>query len=180
MFYTGKGDDGTSNTLNSAGRGRKDDPIFQALGTLDELNALIGLCFAKVHSTGGDDNTVPVSVILRQLQEDLFIAQAELAGAQKRLMHRHLEYLEETIAEISKHIENPHAFVIAGANELSAYLDLARTVSRRAERSVLAAEGTTALSSDTKAYLNRLSSVLYVLARYAAARAGNKEQNPSY
>lgn len=176
MYYTGKGDDGTSSILGG-GRSAKDEPIFEALGTLDELNSLLGVCFAKVH--GAVTGPIAIADILRRLQEDLFIVQAELAGSDKRLLHTHVEFQERTIAEVSLHIENPHAFVIAGSSELSAYLDLARSVSRRAERAVLRAVSGT-VSAGTKTYLNRLSSVLYVLARYAAAQANAKEQNPSY
>lgn len=79
--------------------------------------------------------------------------------------------------EYENHIDNPHAFIISGATEFSALLDYARAVSRRAERAVVRAGSVQPL---THAYLNRLSSALYALARYASTRDGAKELSPSY
>lgn len=179
MFYTGKGDDGKSGILGTDARCNKDEPIFHALGTVDELNSLLGVCYAKVVKEVQNDG-ISLPEILRSVQEDLFIVQAELAGAKKSLKQKHVTHVEEVIAELTAHIENPKAFVMSGSSEISAYIDFARSVSRRVERSVLAAESERAVSKDTKAYLNRLSSLLYVLARYVAVKADVKEQNPKY
>jgi cob(I)alamin adenosyltransferase len=179
MFYTRKGDSGTSGLFGDDTRYHKGDPIFQALGTVDELNSLLGVCYAKAERLVVCDG-ISVSSILRQLQEDLFIIQAELAGSGKSLTPAHVLHIEANMAEIEIHIENPKAFVISGSDETSAFLDYARTVARRAEREVLAVPEPNTVSLDTKIYLNRLSSVLYVLARYVATKANGKEQNPSY
>lgn len=177
MFYTGKGDNGTSGLFGTKERFSKTSPIYEALGTVDELNALIGLLKAKVRQESFE---LPITDTLSRVQQCLFIVQAELAGADKVLSTEHLTSLEDDIAVISAEITNPEAFVVPGATELSAYFDLARTVARRAERAVLRVHAEHQASEQTIAYLNRLSSLCYVLARYAAEAAGAPEDNPNY
>ncbi|HEX8994139.1 MAG TPA: cob(I)yrinic acid a,c-diamide adenosyltransferase, partial [Candidatus Paceibacterota bacterium] len=155
MLYTGKGDNGTSGLFGACERFSKDDPVFEALGMIDELNSLLGVCFAKA---GGD-----VADALRRVQEDLFVVQAQLAGADKKIEIVRVERLEKEIAEIETALTPPTSFVIAGATELSALLDYARAVARRAERSVVRAHSSAATPELLK-YLNRLSSLLYALA----------------
>ncbi|MDP3763234.1 MAG: cob(I)yrinic acid a,c-diamide adenosyltransferase [bacterium] len=177
MLYTRKGDDGTSGLLGTKERFPKNSPVYDALGTLDELNSLLGVCRAcSVREKGGVD----VSDEIQNVQERLFIIQAELAGAPKSILLEHIKELESTIEKFEKLIANPHAFVISGTTELSAMLDYARAVSRRAERKVLGAQTTRKVSAPTRTYLNRLSSLLYALARYAASTKGTKESSPSY
>lgn len=179
MLYTRKGDAGTSGLFGTKERFPKNSPIYDALGTLDELNSLLGLCYAHAALI---ESTKPfsVSVLVRTVQQHLFIIQAELAGTEKRITQQQVEQMEEMIARLESLITNPHSFVIPGATELSALFDYARAVSRRAERSVVAAGAMRQVSPPTSAYLNRLSSLLYALARYAAAQAGAKEASPAY
>ncbi len=177
MLYTRKGDDGTSGLLGTKKRFPKNSPIYDALGALDELNSLLGVCRAySPHKKGNVD----VVDEIRNIQERLFIIQAELAGAPKSILPEHITELESTIEKFEMLIENPHAFVIAGTTELSALFDYARSVSRRTERRVLDAHSVREVSSHTRIYLNRLSSLLYVLARYTAKEDGEKELSPSY
>jgi len=178
MLYTRKGDDGTSSFYCSQGRTSKDSELFEALGTVDELNSLLGVCVAKAVAQGARFSSIVDS--LRTVQNDLFIVQAELAGADKTISAEHVVTMERTIEELEKHIENPHAFVVSGATELSAFLDYARAVSRRAERAVIRSRHLCAVSAETLQYLNRLSSLLYVLARVAATEAGVAEVSPTY
>lgn len=178
MLYTRKGDDGTSGLLGTKERFPKNSPVYDALGTLDELNSLLGVC--RAHSSHDKDN-IAVADEIKNIQERLFIIQAELAGAPKSILPEHITELESTIEKFEMLIENPHAFVIAGTTELSALFDYARSVSRRAERRVLDAHLIRKVSSQTRIYLNRLSSLLYVLARYTAKEDGEeKELSPSY
>jgi len=179
MFYTGKGDDGTSGIFGDTARCNKDEPIFHALGTVDEVNSLLGVCYAQARSRA-TVNAISVPDILRSIQEDLFILQAELSGADKHIEPEQTARLEKVMSELETHIENPNAFIISGSDELSAYLDFARTVARRAERAILHVHKEQEVGEPARIYLNRLSSVLYVLARYAAVQADVKEQNPSY
>ena len=193
MLYTRKGDTGTTELFGSPDRLPKDCPLFEALGTVDELNSLLGICFAKANrladmaakesAAAGDSPEAGfrhLAELVRDAQQDLFIVQAELGGARKTLDHAHVLRLEALIAEVESQIENPHSFVIAGGSELSAYFDYARAVSRRAERHVLAVRGDYPTSANTQKYLNRLSSFLYALARKANKLAESEEAKPTY
>ena len=178
MLYTRKGDSGTSGLFGTSERFPKDSPVYDALGTLDELNSLLGLCRAQ--TSGRHDEGLDITKEILNVQQRLFTAQAELAGAQKHLSHADVELLESAIETIENLIENPHAFVIPGATELSALFDYARAVSRRAERSIITASKERPISPATGAYLNRLSSLLYALARYTAMQVDEKELSPKY
>lgn len=177
MLYTRKGDNGTSRLLNTKRRFSKNSSIYEALGTLDELNSLLGVCRAYSSREKGKIN---VAGEIKNIQEGLFIVQAELAGASKSILRVHVKELEQTIKKIETLIKNPRAFVIPGSTKLSALFDYARAVSRRAEREVLNAHKFCKISPQTRIYLNRLSSLLYALARYAATKAGVKEFSPTY
>ena len=194
MLYTRTGDDGNSSLLGEC-RMPKDSLVFDALGALDELNSLLGVCVVKARGRDGlpllprgegwDEGPGTISPYLiaptlRRTQEHLFIIQAQLAGAKKEIIPEQVAEVERTIADIETRIKNPHAFVIAGATELSAFLDLARTVARRTERSVIAARTERELPPPSLHYLNRLSSLLYALARLAAQDTGEKEPSPRY
>lgn len=176
MLYTRKGDDGTSGLLGTKERFSKDSPAYEALGSLDEINSLLGLC----RTQAGTLRSLRAPEELLAVQQCLFIAQAEVAGADKTLTQEHVDALEAAIARAEEPIGNPHSFIIPGTTELSALLDYARAVSRRAERAVIAARDSRPVSDATRKYLNRLSSFLYALARLAAFESGEKEPTPSY
>lgn len=155
----------------------KNSPKYEALGTLDELNSLLGVCRARIQDK---ENEISICVEIQKSQEALFIIQAELAGAQKCIKRSHVKELERVIDNIESTITPPHAFVIPGSSEFSALLDYARSVARRAERTVLKEGSDINLSPDSYAYLNRLSSLLYALARLATHCENIKETPPSY
>ncbi len=178
MLYTRTGDSGMSGLYGSSERLPKDSPLYEALGALDELNSLLGVCYATVRKK--NSLSYSTAVLVRTVQQHLFVAQAELAGADKFITQRQVDWMEEMIGQLEGEIENPHAFVISGATEVSALFDYARTVARRTERAVLRARAVRELSGAAYAYLNRLSSFLYALARRAAAAAGAEESSPSY
>jgi ATP:cob(I)alamin adenosyltransferase len=171
MLYTRKGDGGETGLYGTTERYPKDDPLFDALGSIDELNSLIGFC--RAHEPEDDDS-------LRAVQEALFIAQAQLAGADKRITQEHVRALEAAILACEALIEKPTSFVIPGATVRSARFDYTRAVSRRAERAVVHACATTASAADLLAYLNRVSSFFYALARQAAQAEEAKEPQPTY
>lgn len=178
MLYTRKGDTGASGLFGTSERFPKNSPVFDALGALDELNSLLGIC--RAHASKQHERGLDISKEVTKVQEDLFIAQAELAGAKMHISKAHIGALERTIGVLEGKIENPHAFVIPGATELSALFDYARAVCRRAERAVVGASKKQPVSPTTNAYLNRLSSFLYALARYTATRAEVRELSPAY
>lgn len=175
-LFTGKGDGGTTKLFGaSEQRIAKSSEVPEALGTLDELNAFIG--FVRMHP--GTPERITRG--LRDAQEALFIIQAEVAGSDKRTKAGAAELLSDLVNEIEKEIPPITGFSIAGGTELSAKLDVARAISRRAERRVTAAALTgRAVSEPTSAYLNRLSSLLFAYARLANHLAGVKEENPKY
>lgn len=177
MLYTRKGDNGTSGLFGTKKRLPKNSPAYDALGTLDELNSLLGVCWAYAIDIAGE---ISIQKEIRSAQEALFVIQAELAGSDKQIGTVQVDALEGTIDSIETLIGNPHAFVISGATAVSAFLDYARAVARRAERSVVTVSAKQKVSVNALAYLNRLSSLLYALARYAAAEEGVKEMSPSY
>lgn len=176
MLYTRKGDSGASGLFGTKERFPKDSLIFEALGTLDELNSLLGVCRAYALREKGGAMTEEI----RNVQECLFIIQAELAGADKCITQTQVDELEKAVDRYEAQITNPHAFIVPGATEFSALLDYARAVSRRAERTVIGAQAFRKVSASTGAYLNRLSSLLYALARYTAMKAEAKELPPTY
>ena len=176
-LFTGKGDGGTTTAFGcNQTRISKSSELPEALGALDELNAFIG--FVKMSST----KEPRIEKTLREIQENLFIIQAETAGADKRLKEGSVEKMSVMINDIEKEIPPIRGFSIAGGTELSALLDVARTLARRAERCIIAVQEAKLreLSPETIAYMNRLSSLLFALARLANHLAGVKEENPRY
>jgi cob(I)alamin adenosyltransferase len=174
-LFTGKGDDGTTYKFDSKDRFSKASAIAEALGTVDELNSFLGLI--KTKSQGND-----FSAQLEQIQENLFIVQAELAGADKKINPEKVESMSQEINDIESELPPITTFLIAGGSELAAMLDVSRTIARRAERRVVAVvdEGKVQISAGTLAYLNRLSSMLYALARLSNHKFGITEGKPSY
>jgi len=192
-FFTGKGDDGISRI-----NGRevsKSNPIVELLGGLDELNSWVGFCRteAEKHSANlrRQVNTVNLEIpkILKNIQNFLFIAQAETAalgfGYEKspKITAEKAVYFESVIGEIDKVVPKLEKFVIAGGTELSARLDVGRAIARRVERQAkryLPEDPNKSLSPEMLKFLNRLSSVLFALARYVNFVSGVREENPTY
>lgn len=178
LFYTGKGDKG----LSDVGRKKisKTHSVMDALGDLDELNSLVGLVRAK--NRNGEARK-----ILREVQEALFIIQANVSISEfggkysaPEFKNARIKEMEKTIDALEKKIKPERGFIISGESGDSAWLDFARTVARRAERSILKYDRGRKLNASIHAYLNRLSSLLFALARWASKKAGKKENHPSY
>ena len=161
-IYTRKGDDGTTGLL-FGGRVRKDDALPRAYGAVDEAQAFIGLARAEADDAGLD-------ALLVRVCHDLYVCMAELATLPEnqakladRVTAEMVASLEPAIDEAMARFPMPTDFVIPGATRVSALLDVARTVVRRAERESLAVA---ADGSHVVAYLNRLSDLLWALARW--------------
>ena len=177
MLYTGKGDGGTTKVFGcDQQRISKSSELPEALGSLDELNAFIG--FVKMRAAGNER----IAPVLLDIQETLFIIQAEVAGADKKVSEGAVQKVEDMVNAIEKEIPPLKGFSIAGGTELSALLDVARTLARRAERRLVAVvdAGLRDLPTETKSYMNRLSSLFFALARLANYQAGVPEENPKY
>ncbi|CAN5722624.1 cob(I)yrinic acid a,c-diamide adenosyltransferase [soil metagenome] len=171
-IYTRAGDDGTTGLLYG-GRVAKDSELPTAYGTVDEAQAVLGLARAETGEGSELDG------LLTGLARDLWVLMAELATdpanhhkltpGKSRVTAEMVTALEERIDDIGGRFGAPTEFVVPGQNRLSALLDLARTVVRRAERHTLAAVAGSSVGSDGShavAYLNRLSDLLWILARW--------------
>ena len=176
MLYTGKGDDGTTKTFGCCDqRVSKSSAVTEALGVLDEINSFLGVI--KVNP-----QAVSIAETLAEVQQNLFIVQAEIAGADKRITEEKVREMEVAIGAIEHELPPIKSFFVSGGTEIAALLDFARTLARRAERRVVAVaeEGAQAIGKETLAYLNRLSSLLYALARQANHKSGITEEPPTY
>jgi cob(I)alamin adenosyltransferase len=171
-IYTRKGDDGTT-SLWYGGRVPKHDVRTEAYGSVDEAVSALGLA----RSLCAEQDAEVVRDLLG-LQRELFVAGAELATAPEaaerledgvsRITDEMVAALEPKIDRYMGRVELPPHFVIPGGTELSAALDVARTVVRRAERRVVALRDAEGLASDTVLrYLNRASDLVYAMARFA-------------
>ncbi len=193
MLYTRKGDNGMTGTFGCDQKISKSSAIAEALGALDETNSFLGFCKAKSDELRIMNNEIGVKEIIHNVQQNLFIIQAEVAGAEKNIGGEKVKDLEEIIDWAEKELPEIKTFFISGATELSALFDTARTIARRAERRVVEAgepafaksssvakEGKVKIGKNSLAYLNRLSSLLYALARLSAYKSGAKEESPSY
>lgn len=181
-LYTGKGDDGTTKTFGCNQRMSKSSAVAEALGALDEINSFLGLCAIQSRADDFSFGKEKISDVVREIQDDLFTVQAEVAGAGKRISARRVKRLETIADAASRTLPPITTFLIAGGTELSTRFDVARTIARRAERRVVGVheEGVQRVGAHTLAYLNRLSSVLYALARLANHQRSVAESAPRY
>lgn len=182
MLYTGKGDLGDTGTFGCDQRISKSSEIAETLGTLDEINSFLGFCKLRARAEGVSINENAFSIILEDVQQKLFIVQAQVAGADQQIDSEDITNMEEVIGSIERELPKIHTFFVSGGCELSATLDYARTIARRAERRVVAVkeEGKVDIADTTLQYMNRLSSLLYAMARYANHILGIEEAPPTY
>ncbi|MGI8794618.1 MAG: cob(I)yrinic acid a,c-diamide adenosyltransferase [Acidimicrobiales bacterium] len=171
-FYTRKGDDGTTG-LYFGGRVRKDAPAPEAYGAVDEAQAAIGVARADA------ERGAELDELLLEVERHLYVVMAELATApdnhhkltpgQSLATQEMVDFLEHHTDDLSTRFEMPTEFVLPGQTRVSALLEVARTVVRRAERSALAVATD---QSHVIPYLNRLSSLLWAAARWQEGEAG--------
>ena len=193
MLYTRKGDNGTTKTFGCDQRISKSSAIAEALGSLDEINSFLGLCKVKTEKEKlilADGTTF--SKMIHEVQKNLFIVQAEIAGSPMSITEDKIKEIEVVIDWIEKELPPIKTFFISGGSEIAVFFDIARTIARRAERRVIGVadpsfaeasagkEEKIKISDFTKAYLNRLSSLLYAFARLTNYKAGIKEEGPDY
>ena len=176
-IYTKTGDKGDTG-LFGGGRVSKDDPRVEAYGDVDELNAALGMVRAVEIMPRIDEVIVPI-------QRDLFSIGALLATPDLEKMHDHLakaqiddariKSLEKSIDDADRELDPLKAFIVPGGTPKAAALHLARTICRRAERRVISLQHKTEIPQIVIVYLNRLSDLLFTLARLANKRAGAGE-----
>jgi cob(I)alamin adenosyltransferase len=169
-IYTRSGDQGDTG-LGDGSRVAKDHPRVAAYGTVDELNAVLGLILAQ--GLAGND-TVELAAVLHDIQNDLFDVGADLCvpespdtqtGAGLRVRPEQAVRLEGLIDRFNAGLQPLHSFVLPGGSVPAAWCHLARTVCRRAEREVVTLGRSERLNPQVLIYLNRLSDLLFVLAR---------------
>lgn len=183
MLYTQKGDNGTTKIFGCDQRISKSSKVAEALGALDETNSYLGLC--KIKAKKEDfclPDGKPVCELVHNIQKNLFIIQAEIAGSEMMIDEEKIKEMEIVIDYIERELPPIKSFFISGGCKLAVYFDIARTISRRGERRVIdvSEEGLVKVSDNTKAYLNRLSSILYALARLSNHKFGITEDSPDY
>ena len=174
--YTRGGDQGETSLIGGE-RVSKASPRLEGYGTIDELNAVLGLVVEALGASAAGPHLVP---IVRRVQQELFNLGCELATAEPakratlpRIEQRHVDGLERDIDAVNDDLAALRSFVLPGGGWASAYFHLARTVCRRAERLVIAlGDATHALDV---MYLNRLSDALFVWGRWCALKDGRDE-----
>jgi len=176
-IYTRTGDDGTT-SLFGGERVGKGNPRIDAYGTVDETNSIVGLARGHLEGEPGQDELDPV---LGDLQEELFVLGADLATplnaepVVERIEERHVTALEDRIDRFDADLPSLDRFILPGGTPVGASLHSARTVCRRAERRSVEASTSTPINEQAIVYLNRLSDLFFVLARWANRQAGVRE-----
>jgi cob(I)alamin adenosyltransferase len=167
-IYTKTGDHGDTGLIDGS-RVRKDDPRVSAYGDIDELQAMLGLIKSELPAAS------PTGALLKTLQKDLFSISARLADPKDKIAERkekvvtgdaRVQALEREIDQREADLPPLQAFILAGGGRIGAGLHLARTICRRAERSVVSLARKVPVDPVIVTYLNRLSDLLFVMARH--------------
>ncbi len=171
-IYTKTGDKGETG-LFGAGRVSKDSPRIQAYGTVDELNALLGVVQSLT-------DLKEVQEVLKKIQNDLFDVGSVLATPDAKQLEKlgsfvgleDVRFLEKKIDLLEKDLSPLKNFILPGGDKVAAQLHVARTVCRRAEREIVHLHTLEKIDSQMIIYINRLSDFLFVLARWVNAKKG--------
>ncbi|HEY1125717.1 MAG TPA: cob(I)yrinic acid a,c-diamide adenosyltransferase [Sphingobium sp.] len=165
-IYTRTGDDGTTGLVDGS-RVAKDEPRMIAIGEVDELNSAIGVAVATMSDPGR-------AALLQSVQNDLFDLGADIATPGEdfepsemvlRIVPSQVDRLERAIDALNGDLEPLRSFILPGGSLAAAHVHLARAIARRAERAVIASARAAPVNPAALAYLNRLSDLLFVLAR---------------
>ena len=177
-IYTKTGDDGTT-SLGDMSRTSKNDPRLEASATVDEANSSIGVVLAM-----GDIKDADIKKLLVRIQNDLFDVGADLctpvvdnpASEPLRVLDSQIDYLEQQIDKYNESLQPLRSFVLPSGTPAAALMHVARTVTRRAERTTWHAIHAFGggVNPITAKYLNRLSDLLFVLARYVNKDVGDQ------
>jgi ATP:cob(I)alamin adenosyltransferase len=164
-IYTKNGDTGFASTINRK-MIPKNSPIFSLLGTFDELNSALGVARSKMPADSGE--------IVRSIQQDIISYSTELAGGEKFATKDKVAGMEKSIDMIMESVSQITAFITPGNSAAGAALDMARSVARRAERELFTSKQTGGISREAMMWANRLSDLIYALARLMDAKtSGN-------
>jgi cob(I)alamin adenosyltransferase len=169
-IYTKTGDSGDT-SLFGAGRVRKNNARVQAYGEIDELNSLMGAAGADM---SGDYDMYDLEMVVRRIQDRLFVIGSMLATPQDAALYTTIPklapedtiFLEVAIDNLSKDMPHLHTFILPGGSSRAAKLHVARAVCRRAERSIVSLGEETQIDPLVASYINRLSDLLFEMARW--------------
>ncbi|MBM3911115.1 MAG: cob(I)yrinic acid a,c-diamide adenosyltransferase [Thaumarchaeota archaeon] len=166
-IYTKTGDDGTTG-LQGGSRISKSNPRIAAYGTIDEINSSLGI----VLSSKLDND---IKEVLTKIQNDLFVAGSDLSNpdmtsSKNRITAKMVEYLESKIDQFEEELTSITKFILPGGHPIASQVHFARAVTRRAETMVIALSEKENVNAECKKYLNRLSDLLFVLARVVNKR----------
>lgn len=178
MVYTKTGDEGETDLMNGE-RVTKTDVRIEAYGTVDELNSCIG----TVRPVEFDD----IAEVLKDLQNHLHIIQSELSNPEAhetpnypQIEKEHTDKLEDYIDSFHEEVGQASEFILPGGSEDGSHLHLARSICRRAERRIVALSREEDINENIQRYVNRLSDLLFVVARVVNDRRDIEEENPDY
>ena len=171
-IYTKTGDDGTTG-LQGGTRVLKSNLRIRAYGAVDEINAMIGI----ILSSKIDDD---IATMLIKIQNDLFVVGSDLSNPnlsnkKNRVTLEMVETLEKNIDMLEKELPQITNFILPGGNKIASQLHLARTITRRAETNVISLDEKEKVNDECKKYLNRLSDLLFVIARTINKKDGIKD-----
>ena len=166
-IYTRTGDAGETGKADG-GRLSKDDRLIHAQGDIDELNSFIGLVASQIDDTD-------LSLLFNRIQHDLFNIGAEISMSQPLISTNDVAFLEHQLDDYNITLPPLEEFILPGGGETACLCHVARAVCRRAERSLVALHKEHAVGSELLAYINRLSDLLFVLARVLTRLAGEHE-----
>jgi cob(I)alamin adenosyltransferase len=169
-IYTRTGDDGTTGLVDGSRRS-KADARMQAIGDVDEANSALGIAISALERSGGDAALIAG---LRRIQNDLFDLGADIATPGEdfapsdmslRIVQPQIDWLESAIDAANDQLEPLTSFILPGGSEAASAMHLARAITRRAERGMVAASLAESLNPLALTYVNRLSDYLFVLCR---------------
>ena len=165
-IYTRTGDKGETG-LSGGARVAKDSALIHAIGDIDELNSLLGLLASK---TQGD-----IASSIKVLQNDLFNVGGELSSTQVLITQQATSGLEKYLDQLNDDLPPLKEFILPAGGEAASVCHLARSVCRRAERQLVTAHREQAINPELLAYINRLSDLLFVMARVITRQNGKQE-----
>ena len=172
-IYTRTGDDGSTG-LADGSRVLKHSLRPQAYGTVDELNASLGLVFLCLDNKKDENVFNDIKVLIRGIQNDLFdlgadlstpISKAKQSYKPLRITDNQIKKIEEKIDEYNDKLKPLNSFILPGGSEAASLIHLSRTIARRAERDVSLLSSEEEINKNSLVYLNRLSDLLFVLSR---------------
>lgn len=172
-IVTKTGDRGTTG-LGDGNRIAKNALRVESMGTVDETNSIIGIVVAECRAEQTTED--PISGLLQNVQNDLFDLGGELSMPGYQLIsEQHVKRLEEWIVDYNEQLPPLKNFILPGGNQAAAYCHLARSVCRRAERIIVSLSQEEDINDALQRYLNRLSDLLFVLARTLARQHDGEE-----